>query len=204
MPDEHDPESPQRAFASAMILQIDRPGEEAPLQFPAVIRNLAAKTATMEVINPWTILNWETLKGQGGCLRLLAETGEVIDLQGTVTWAKYTVQGQDSGNLNLGLELVNPDPSAYKLLFENIPHTSKDIKGFWDRWDQAQVSQAPKVPPITPWIGFSALALLLSGLALQLTGTTGFKLFGWVLWCFGTVVVAFQALRFWRSRNASH
>ncbi|MFI5355538.1 MAG: hypothetical protein ACHQX0_08010, partial [Desulfobaccales bacterium] len=89
-----------RAFKPAMILQIDRPGEEAPLQFPAVVRNLAAGIATLEVNNPWTILDWETLKGREGRLRLLTESGKVTDLQATINWARYRVQGQDSGDLN--------------------------------------------------------------------------------------------------------
>ena len=93
MPDEPFVAAKSRASKSAMILQIDRPGDEAPLQFPAVIRNLAAGVATLEVNNPWTILNWETLKGQGARLRLLAETGEVTDIRGTVNWARYSVQG---------------------------------------------------------------------------------------------------------------
>ena len=74
--------------SSVMMLQIDRPNEPAPLQFPAVIRNLVAGVATLEVTNPWIILNWDTLKGQSGCLRLLNAAGEVIDLQGIITWVK--------------------------------------------------------------------------------------------------------------------
>jgi hypothetical protein len=168
-----------RAFKPAMILQIDRPGEETPLQFPAVVRNLVAGVATLEVNNPWTILDWETLKGQEGRLRLLTENGKVTDLQATINWARYRVQGQDSGDLNLSLQLTDPGPAAQKLLAEYIPHTSKDIKGFWNQWDQAQVSRAPKTPPVTK-IVLAVLALLLVGLALQLTGATGVKLWGWL------------------------
>ena len=177
MPDEPFVAAKSRA-SNAMILQIDRPGEGAPLQFPAVIRNLVAGVATLEVNNPWTILNWETLKGQGGRLRLLAETGEVTDLQGIFNWARYSVQGQDSGNLNLSLRLTKPDPAAQKLLSEFIPHTSKDIKGFWNQYDQAQGSR-PKTMPVTK-IVIAALALLVMGLALQLSGATGAKLWGWL------------------------
>ena len=168
-----------RAFKPAMILQIDRPGEETPLQFPAVVRNLAAGVVTLEVNNPWTILDWETLKGQEGRLRLLTETGKVTDLRATINWARYCVQGQDSGDLNLSLQLTDRDPAAQRLLAEYIPHTSNDIKGFWNQYDQAQVSRSPKTSLVTK-IALATLALLLTGLALQLTGATGAKLWGWL------------------------
>ncbi len=168
-----------RAFKPAMILQIDRPGNETPLQFPAVIRNLAAGVATLEVNNPWTIMNWETLKGQGGRLRLLTEAGKVTDLRATINWARYRVQGQDSGDLNLSLQLNDPDPAAQKLLSEYIPHTTKDVKGFWNQLDQAQVIQVPKRSRLTK-IALAALALLVTGLALHLSGATTQRLFGWL------------------------
>lgn len=166
------------ASKSAMILQIDRPGEGTPLQFPAVVRNLVAGVATLEVHNPWTILNWETLKGQEGRLRLLSETGEVTNLRAIINWARYNVQGQDSGNLNLSLQLIDPDLATQKLLSEFIPHSTKDIKGFWERWDETQGNKIPKKPPLPTKFILAALLLLLTGLALQLTGTMSIKLLG--------------------------
>jgi hypothetical protein len=185
-----------------MILQIDRRGDEPSLQFSAVIRNLGSGLATLEVTNPWTIMDWETLKGRKGCLRLLSpETGDSTEIPGTVTWARYTVQDQESGQLNLGLELADPDQLAQKLLFEQITHSSDDIKGLWNRWDQAR--QSLPSGPFSIKMGFVATILLLGALAMQFAGPTGFKLFGWVLWFLGTLVVANQALRFWKNRNAS-
>lgn len=166
-----------RAFKPAMILQIDRPGEETPLQFPAVVRNLAAGVVTLEVNNPWTILDWETLKGQEGRLRLLTEAGKVTDLRATINWARYCVQGQDSGDLNLSLRLTDSGLASQKLLSGYIAHTSKDIMGFWNQYDQTQVSRSPRMPLVTK-IALATLALLLAGLAL--TGATGAKLWGWL------------------------
>jgi hypothetical protein len=186
-----------------MILRIDRPGEERPLQFPAVIRNLVNGLATLEVNNPWTILNWETLKGQGGGLRLLAGTGEVTDLQGIINWARYSVLGQDSGKLSLCLEITDLDPSARKQLAEYIPFNARDIKGFWDQWDQTQESQPPRLPVIATKIGMAALSFFFAGLALQFSEALEFKMFGLLLWCGGTLVVAWQVLRFWKNRKAS-
>ena len=203
MPDGGQPENWSRTPESAvMVLQIDRRGDEQSLQFSAVIRNLGAGLATLEVTNPWTVMDWETLKGRKGCLRLLSpETGESTEIRGTVTWARYTVQDQESGHLNLGLELADPDQLAQKLLFEHITHSSADIKGLWNRWDQAR--QSPQSGPFSIKMGFAATALLLGALAMQFAGPKGFKLFGWVLWFCGTLVVANQALRFWKDRKAS-
>ena len=163
-----------KASKAAMILQIDRPGNETPLQFPAVIRNLAAGVAILEVNNPWTILNWETLKGQEGRLRLLTAAG-VTDLRATINWARYRVQGQDSGNLNLSLQLNDSDPATQKLLSAYIPHTTNDIKGFWERYDQTQGSRVTKTPQVTK-IVLAALAVLLTALAYK--GAMAFKLWG--------------------------
>ena len=203
MPDGGQPGNWSRTPESAvMILQIDRQGDEQSLQFSAVIRNLGAGLATLEVTNPWTIMNWETLKGRKGCLRLLSpETGKSTEIRGTVTWARYTVQDQENGHLNLGLELADPDQLAQKLLFEHITHTSDDIKGLWNRWDQAR--QSSHSSPFSIKMGFAAAVLLLGALAMQFAGPKGFKLFGWVLWFFGTLVVANQALRVWKNRKAS-
>jgi hypothetical protein len=163
--------------SAIMILEIDGQGHEQSLQFSAVIRNLGASLATLEVTNPWTIMNWETLKGRKGSLRLLSpETGKSTKIPGTVRWARYTVTDQENGHLNLGLELADPDRLAQKLLFEQITHTSEDIKGLWDRWDQSR--QSPRSRPLSIKVGFVAAVLLLGALAMQFAGPKGFKLFG--------------------------
>ncbi len=203
MPDDSHPENwGMAAESSAMILQIDRPGAEGGLKFPAMIRNLAGGVVTLEINNPWTIMNWETLKGLKGCLRLQSSgTGEPTEIRGTVTRARYTVQDQDSGQLDLDLKLTGPDQSVQELLFEHITQTSDDIKGLWNRWEQTR--QTPDPASLSQKTGFTALALLLGGVALQVVGPHTFKLFGWVLWLFGTLMVAGQTLRFWKSRKAS-
>ncbi len=187
--------------SSAVILQIDPPGGGSPLKFPAVVRNLAIGVVTLEVNNPWIILNWNTLKGQGGCLRVPSGSEEFADLRGTVTWARYYVQGQDSGHLRLGMVLGAPDQTARRLLVRHISHTAEDIKGLWERWDLARPTPGPEA--FSAKIGFAALALLFAGVSLQMAEPKGYKLVGWVLWFFGTLVVGGQTLRFWRSRNAS-
>src|SRR5512146_2303434 len=168
MPAEGRPETCSNSpESSVMILQIDRRGEELPLQFAAVIRNLGAGVATLEVANPWTVMNWETLKGRKGSLRLQSlETGESTDIQGTVTWARYTVQDQGGSLLSLGLALTEPDQLARQLLFEHITHTSEDIKGLWNRWEE--VRQSSHARTLSTKIGVSGAALLFGALAMQL------------------------------------
>jgi hypothetical protein len=183
-----------------LILQIQHPDDERPLQFPVVIRNLAAGVVTLELKNPWFNLNWKTLKGLGVCLRLLsAGTDEVTDIRGTVTWAKPALQG--SSNLSLGLELATPTPATHKLLSGHIPHTSDDIKGLWDRWDEAR--QSSSAAAISTKIGYAAVALLAVGLVLQLAEPRTYKLFGWGLWFIGTLAVAGQTLQYWKNRKAT-
>lgn len=185
-----------------MILQIDRGGGEAPLQFAAVIRNLGAGQATLEVTNPWTIVDWETLKGRKGRLRLLSDgTGKTIEIPGIVTWARYTVQDQENGHLDLGLELTDPDRLVHQLLFEQITHTSEDIKGLWDRWEQTR--QTSEAGPFSTKLGFAATTLLIGALAMQFVDAQGFKMFGWVLWVCGTLLVGNQVLRFWKHCKTS-
>ena len=181
---------------SGLIVQIQRSGDEKPLQFPAIIRNLAGGIVTLEVNNPWINLNWENLKGQGICLRLLAAgSDEVTDLRGTVTWARQTTQ--DGDRLNLGLKLSNSTASARKLLTDNIPHT-EDIKGLWDRWEESR--HLSNSASLSTKIGYTAVALLAAGLALQLMEPKAYKLLGWGLWFLGTMAVARQTLQYWRSR----
>lgn len=163
--------------SAVMLLQIDGRAHEQSLQFSAMIRNLGASLATLEVTNPWMIMNWESLKGRKGCLRLLSpETGKSTEIRGTVRWARYTVQDQENGHLNLGLELADPDQVAQKLLFEHITHTSEDIKGLWSRWDQTR--QPSHSRPLSLKMGFVAAVLLLGALVMQFAGPKGFKLFG--------------------------
>jgi hypothetical protein len=204
MPDGGFPETGGRAPASsALILQIDRPGNESALQFPAVIRNLAAGVVTLEVKNPWTVMKWDSLKGQGGCLRLLSpETNELTEIPGIVRWARYTILDQNHGRLGLTLKLTDPNPSVQKLLLSYITQTPGDIKGLWNRWEQTRQTQEPE-SFATKITFFAALALLLIGLTLQLASAQSLKIFGWVLWFCGTLVVAVQTLRLWKSRRAS-
>jgi hypothetical protein len=198
MPDGQSPETgsiiPE---PSALVLQIDCPLDGSPLRFPAMVRNLMGGVVTLEVSNPWTSLNWAALKGRGGRLCLRSEDGENTELQGTVTWTGYT--GLDQDQLHLGLKLDDP-ASGQKLVSDHIPHVTADIKSLWDRWDQARQTPERTVSTRT---GFAAMSLLLAGVALQLVWPQPYKLFGWLLWLLGTLLVGEQTVHFWRGRKAS-
>ncbi len=58
--------------ASRLMLQIERPDNEAPLQFPAVIRNLAAGEVTLEVKKP---LDYPEMGNPQGLWRLPSPSG---------------------------------------------------------------------------------------------------------------------------------
>ena len=202
MPDGYRFEPGKRAPESpALILQIGSPMDGIPLRFPAVVRNLVEEVVTLEVEDPRTILNWETLKGRTGSLHLLSDTGQVTELQGSVTWATYKVLDQDHGQLHLGLKLA--DPAAKMLLSEHLPYITADIMSLWDRWDQARQAPEPAGFSFSPMIGLAALTLLISGVALQFMWPKPYKLLGWLLWLFGTLLVGWQTLHRWRCRRAS-
>ncbi len=187
---------------SPMILQIDSREDERPLQFPAVIRNLGGGLVTLEITNPWTIMDWKTLKGRKGSLHLVsADAEESAEIRGTVIWAKYLVQDQANGHLNLGLKLADPDQSSRQLLFDRITHSPNDIKGLWNRWEQVRGSSGERLSTRNCFI---AVGLLMSALALQMVGPPEFKIVGWLLWLLGTVLLANQTLRFWRNRDISY
>jgi len=202
MPDGYSFETGNRAPKSpALILQIGSPMDGIPLRFPAVVRNLVEEVVTLEVEDPWTILNWETLKGRPGSLHLQSDTGIVTELQGSVTWATYKVLDQDHGQLNLGLKLA--DPAAKMLLSEHLPYITADIMSLWDRWDQARQAPEPAGFSFSTMIGLAALPLLISGVVLQFMWPKPYKLLGWLLWLFGTLLVGGQIFHFWRCRRAS-
>ena len=109
---------------------------------------------------------------------------------------------QDHGQLHLGLKLADP-AAAKMLLFEHLPYITADIKSLWDRWDQARQAPEPTAFSFSIRIGLAALTLLISGVALQLLWPKPYKLLGWLLWLFGTLLVGGQAWHFWRCRRAS-
>jgi len=182
---------------SEVILQIGRPGK-ATRQFPAVIRNLTAGVASLEVSSPLALMEWEDLKGQGGRLRVRANgNGEPINFPGKVVRVRHFARGRDKGLLSLDLILEQPTAAAQKLLNEHIPNRPRDIQGLWERWDQARQPSAQRVAlPIR--LGFVGVTLLFCGLIMHPGGAGPHQLFAWIFWLMGTLGVLGQILLLWR------
>jgi hypothetical protein len=176
---------------------IDQEGEAA-LRVPVVVQNLTAGVVTLEAIYPQGSTSWENLKGHTGNLRLRFKGGEEpIDIKGRLIWSKLA--GEGGKQLTLGLELDKPTLTVRKILGDLIPHTSKDLKSLWDRWDQANAS--PKSDHLGQALYLLGMLLLFGGLALQLAGNKSYQLFGWVLWFFGSLAVAGKSLwSLWQRR----
>jgi hypothetical protein len=182
---------------SDVILQIGRPGK-ATLQFPAVIRNLMAGVASLEVINPLALMEWEDLKGQGGRLRVLANgNGEPINFPGKVVRVRHFAQGRDQGLLSLDLVLDQPTAAAQKLLNEHITNRPRDIQELWERWDQArQPYSLPRA--LSTRLGFVGVTLLFCGLIMHAGEAGPHQLLAWMFWLMGTLGVLGQILLLWR------
>jgi hypothetical protein len=179
----------QAADSPYIILEIsDRDGETA-LRVPVLVLNLTAGVVTLEAIYPQASLSWEDLNGRHGNLRLRFKGGEEpIDIDGKLVWTRAA--GDGGRQLTLGLELAKPTLTARKILGDLIPNSAKDMKGLWDRWDQAYANQRTYSDQKIYLLG---MLLLLGGVAFQL-GPKPYQLFGWILWFFGSVAVAGKSL----------
>ncbi len=186
---------------SDVILQINRPGQ-AMLQFPAVIRNLTGEVVSLQVVNPWTLVQWDSLHGLEGRLRLLTNgTGELINFPGKVAMVRY-FPGRDKGVLNLGLALDQLTPAAWRVLNEHIPNRPRDIQLLWERWEQAQKppSEGAAVPTR---LGFAGLTIIFCGLIMQTHAAGTPHLLSLMYWLIGTLGILGQTMLLWKGIRTS-
>ncbi len=193
------PEKPARTADTPYIIfeVIDKAGDTV-LRVPVLVQNLTAGVVTLEAIYPQASMSWENLNGHTGNLRLRFKGGEEpIDIRGKLTWVRFA--GEGGRQLTLGLELDQPTLTARKILGDLIPHTSKDIKSLWERWDQAYTN--PRPANLHQKFYLLGMILLFGGVAFQLAGSKSYQLFGWVLWFFGSLAVAGKSLwSIWQRR----
>ena len=184
--------------APALMLEVAGQKEATPRLIPVLIQNLSMGGVTLTVTHPWGIADWERYRGKDCVLRMEDAGGqEVINIKGQIAWTKFGGTGQPA--LSLGLKMVKPPEAALRQLSNLLTHTSQDIKGLWERYDQVQRIPAPT--PLLHHCYIAGLVLLVGGLVLQFTGSPGYKICGWVLWLLGTLGIAGKIIRpFWQKQ----
>jgi hypothetical protein len=178
------------------VLEIAGQERQAPLRLPVLVQNFSMGKVTLAVINPWVIGDWERYRGQDCVLRLPGSpTQQPINIQAKITWSRFNGDGQSP--LSLGLHMAKPPGVTLRRLSAHITHTSQDIKGLWERYDQVQ--EIPANSNLVHYFYISGLVLLLGGVVLQIAGPPPYKAFGWILWFLGSLGIAAKVVRsFWQ------
>ena len=183
-----------------LVLEVAGQKEPTPLSIPVLVQNLSMGGVTLAVTNPWGIADWDRYRGADCVLRVKAPDGqEVAHIKAKIGWTKLGGNGQPP--LSLGLQMVKPSGEALRRLSGFLTHTSPDIKGLWDRYDQ--VREIPGQSQLVQLCYIAGLVLLVGGLALQFAGSPTYKMFGWACWLVGSLGVARKIIwPLWQSRAA--
>jgi len=184
----------------ALMLEVADLEDKTPRLIPVLIQNLSMGGVTLAVTNPGVITDWDRHRGRDCVLRLAGPGGqETINIKGKISWSKFGGVGQPP--LSLGLQMARPPSEALKRLSNLLSHTSQDIKGLWDRYDQAQ--ENPASSQLVHHCYIAGLMLLIGGLAFQFAGSPSYKMFGWVLWFLGSLGIAGKVMRsYWQKRGS--
>lgn len=182
----------------ALRLEIADREAKTPRLIPVKLRNLSTGGVTLAVTNPRDIPDLDRYRGEDCLLRMEDPGGgEPVNIKANITWTRSGGTGQPSWSL--GLQLVKPPGEAISRLSSLLPHTSQDIKGLWDRYDQVQNN--PKKSDVIHHCYIAGLVLLLGGLVLQFAGSPSYKVYGWVFWGLGSLGIAGKIIRpFWQKQ----
>jgi hypothetical protein len=179
----------------SLVLEIGGQDGQTPFLIPVRAQTLSMGLVTLAVTQPWLLADWERYRGRHCVLRLEGPSGEqLIDINGKIAWSKYS--GDSQSPLSLGLQIAKPADEALKRLSDHIAHSSQDIKGLWERYDQ--VRTIPTYSHLAHHFYLAGLVLLMGGVVLQFSGSPAYKMFGWVLWLLGSLGLAgkvFYSLR---------
>jgi hypothetical protein len=170
-------------------LRLELAGQEdpTPLLIPVFIQNLSMGGVTLAVTNPWGIADWDRYRGEDCVLRVKNPDGqELFNIKAKIAWTK--VGGSSQPPLSLGLQMVKPSGAVLRQLGGLLTHTSEDIKGLWDRYDQ--VREIPGQSHLLHHCYIAGLVLLVGGLVLQFAGSPTYKMYGWALWLLGSLGIA--------------
>jgi hypothetical protein len=184
--------------SSALRLEIAGQEGKTPHLIPVLIQNLSTGGVSLAVTNPWNMLDWDRYRGEACVLRVEDPGGgEAVNIRAKIAWTRSGGLGQPP--VSLGLQLINPPGEDISRLSNLLPHTSQDIKGLWDRYDQVR-----KSPGNSNWMDhcyIAGLVLLLGGLALQFANSPGYKACGWGFWVLGTLGIAWKIIRPFRQKH---
>jgi hypothetical protein len=191
------PEAKTTGYA-ALRLEITCREAKTPRLIPVLIRNLSSGGVTLAVTNHWDVPDWDRYRGDACVLRVDDPGGgEPVNIRAKIAWTRSSGTGQQP--LSLGLQLIKPPGEAISRLSNLLTHTSQDIKGLWDRYDQVR-----KSPGNADWVQhcyIAGMVLLLGGLVLQFAGPHGYKGWGWVLWVLGSLGIAGKIIwPFWQKQ----
>jgi hypothetical protein len=177
----------ETAGSPSLILEIAGQKEPTPLLIPVLIQNLSMGGVTLAVATPWGIADWDRYRGKDCVLRMEDPGGqEVVTIKAKISWTKIGGIGQPP--LSLGLQMVRPPEEMLRRLSALLTHTSRDIRGLWDRYDQ--VREIPGVPHLVHRCYIAGLVLLVGGLALQFSSSPAYKMYSWALWLLGSLGIA--------------
>jgi len=173
--------------SSSLMLEVASQQKPAPLRIPVLIQNLSMGGVTLTVTNPWGIGDWDRYRGKD-CVLRMKDPGrqEVVTVKAKISWTKIGGTGQPP--LSLGVQMVRPSEEMLRRLSELLTHTSRDIRGLWDRYDQVRELSCP--PQLVHCGYIAGLVLLVGGLALQFAGSPAYKMWGWALWLLGSLGIA--------------
>ena len=181
------PEAETTGYPS-LILEVAGQKEPAPRLIPVLIQNLSMGGVTLAVAAPWGIADWDDYRGKDCVLRVEEPGGqEVVATKAKISWTKVGGPGQPP--LSLGVQMVRPPEEMLRRLSDLFTHTSRDIRGLWDRYDQVRELPGP-LHLLVQRCYITGLVLLVGGLALQITGSPTYKMYGWALWLFGSLGIA--------------
>jgi hypothetical protein len=185
-----------------LVLEVAGQKEPTPLFIPVLAQNLSMGGVTLAVTNPWGLADWDRYRGENCVLRVHDPNGqEVAHIKAKIVWTKVGGNGQPP--LSLGLDMVKPSVEALRRLSGLLTHTSKDIKGLWDRYDQ--VRRIPGQSQLVHHCYIAGLVLLVGGLALQFAGSPAYKMYGWAFWLVGSLGIAGKIVwPLWQNRASGN